>query len=187
MSSDAPERDLNQIDGASSQGTQTILFTDLEGSTDLRVRIGDTAANQVFNEHNELVRSQIETAGGTDVKGLGDGFMALFTSANRAIEAAVSIQRAIEERNIANPEQSISVRIGINSGDVTYADGDAHGTAVHAASRIAAKAQGDQILISQIVSDLAGSLPETRVVDRGLFWLKGFPDRWRLYEVLWRA
>ena len=187
FSVDAVEWGLSQTVDASSQGTQTILFTDLEGSTDLRLRIGDAAANQIFNEHNELVRSQIKTAGGTDIKGLGDGFMALFTSANRAIEAAVAIQRGIEERNAANPEQAIAVRIGLNSGDVTHADGEAHGTAVHAASRIAAKAQGDQILVSQIVTDLAGSLPETRVVDRGLFWLKGFPDRWRLYEVLWRA
>lgn len=177
---------MSQPDAA-YQGTQTILFTDLEGSTDLRVRLGDAVANEVFNEHDRLVRSQIEVGGGTDVKGLGDGFMALFTSANQAIETAVSIQRAIEERNAAHPDKPISVRIGINSGDVMYSEGDAHGTAVHAASRVAAKAQGDQILISQIVHDLAGSLGAVRVVDRGLFWLKGFPDRWRLYEVLWRA
>lgn len=177
---------LSQPDAA-SQGTQTILFTDLEGSTDLRVRLGDAVANEVFNEHDQLVRSQIEAGGGSDIKGLGDGFMALFTSANKAIETAVSIQRAIEERNAAHPEKPISVRIGLNSGDVTYGEGDAYGTAVHAASRVAAKAQGDQILISQVVFDLAGSLGPTKVADRGLFWLKGFPDRWRLYEVLWRA
>ncbi len=156
-----------------SQGTQTILFTDLEGSTDIRVRLGDAVANEVFNEHDRLVRSQIEAGGGKDIKGLGDGFMALFTSANQAIETAVSIQRSIEERNAANPDKPIAVRIGINSGDVTYSEGDAHGTAVHAASRVAAKAQGDQILISQVVFDLAGSLGGIRVVDRGLF--KGLP------------
>lgn len=132
------------------------------------------------------MRSQIEAGGGVDIKGLGDGFMALFSSANRAIETTVSIQRAIEEHNEANPERAISVRMGLNSGDVTHREGDAHGTAVHAASRVAGVAQGGQILISQVVSDLAGSLGDTRVVDRGLFWLKGFPERWRLYEVLWR-
>ncbi len=150
------------------------------------MRLGDAAANEVLSEHDHLVRSLIEAGGGTDIKGLGDGFMALFTSANRAIETAVSIQQAISDRNTVDPTRAISVRIGLNSGDVTYAGGDVQGTAVHAASRIAAKAQGDQILISQIVSDLAGSLGATRVLDRGLFWLKGFPDRWRLYEVLWR-
>ncbi len=169
-----------------TQGTYTILFTDLEGSTDLRVKYGDTRANEVIGAHDELIRSRLLISGGVEAKSLGDGFMALFTSANQAIEAAVSIQRAIATHNQANPDLPISVRIGINSGDVTHSIGDAHGTAVHAASRIAAKAQGGQILVSQLVADLAGSLAETRVVDRGLFLLKGFPDRWRLSEVLWR-
>jgi tetratricopeptide (TPR) repeat protein len=121
-----------------------------------------------------------------ELKSLGDGFMALFSSANQAIEAAVSIQQAIEEHNRSNPETPVSVRIGLNSGDVTQTAGDAHGTAVHAASRIADKAQGGQILVSQIVHDVAGTLGDARVVDRGHFWLKGFPERWRLFEVLWR-
>lgn len=177
---------MSEPDQSRPTGTQTILFTDLEGSTDLRVRLGDTAANEVLRQHDQLVRSHIEAGGGTDVKALGDGFMALFASASRAIETAVAIQRAIESNNDSNPERAIAVRVGLNSGDVTHADGEAHGTAVHAASRVAAKAQGGQILISQIVSDLAGSLGDTKIVDRGLFWLKGFPDRWRLFEVLWR-
>ncbi len=140
----------------------------------------------MFKAHDDLVRSHLEAGGGVDIKGLGDGFMALFSSANRAIETAVAIQRAVEEHNTSNPERTISVRMGLNSGDVTQEGGDAYGTAVHAAARVASKAQGGQILISQIVFDLAGSLGKTRVVDRGLFWLKGFPERWRLYEVLWR-
>jgi predicted ATPase/class 3 adenylate cyclase len=168
------------------QGTFTILFTDLEGSTDLRVRVGDAAANEIINLHDDLVRARLEIAGAVETKSLGDGFMALFNSATQAIQTAVSIQTAIEEHNRANPEMSLSVRMGLNSGDVTQTAGDAQGTAVHAASRIADKAQGGQILVSQVVQDLAGSHGENRIVDRGLFWLKGFPDRWRLFEVLWR-
>jgi class 3 adenylate cyclase/tetratricopeptide (TPR) repeat protein len=168
------------------QGTFTILFTDLEGSTDLRVRVGDGTANEVIRLHDELVRSRLEIAGAVETKSLGDGFMALFGSANQAIEAATSIQRAIEEHNEANLDMQLSVRMGLNSGDVTQSAGDAHGTAVHAASRVADKAQGGQILVSQVVHDLAGTLGDTKIVDRGLFWLKGFPERWRLFEVLWR-
>ncbi|HET9204107.1 MAG TPA: AAA family ATPase [Acidimicrobiia bacterium] len=173
-------------EGAKIQGTFTILFTDLEGSTDLRIRIGDAAANEIITLHDDLVRSRLEIAGAVETKSLGDGFMALFKSANHAIQTAVSIQRAIEEHNQANPEKTLSVRMGLNSGDVTQSAGDAHGTAVHAASRVADKAQGGQILVSKVVQDLAGTLADTRIVDRGLFWLKGFPDRWRLFEVLWR-
>lgn len=152
----------------------------------MRVKFGDSIANEVFRAHDDLTHAQLEKAGGLQSKSLGDGFMALFSSANQAIGAAVSIQRAIEEHNASNPEVPIAVRMGLNSGDVTQRDGDVHGTAVHAAARIASKAQGGQILIAQIVNDLAGSLSETRIVDRGLFWLKGFPERWRLSEVLWR-
>ncbi|HEY7583010.1 MAG TPA: AAA family ATPase [Acidimicrobiia bacterium] len=167
-------------------GTVTILFTDLEGSTDLRLRVGDTVANEVIKAHDDLVRSCLENAGGARLKSLGDGFMALFNSAKQAIDAAISIQQAVEQRNLSNPDLPISVRIGLNSGDVTQSMTDAHGTAVHAASRIANKAQGGQILISQLVHDLAGTLSSARIVDRGLFWLKGFPERWRLFEILWR-
>jgi class 3 adenylate cyclase len=169
-----------------TQGTFTILFTDLEGSTDLRVRAGDAIANEVIERHDELVRARLEIAGAAETKSLGDGFMALFSSANQAIGAAVAIQRAIEEHNQANPDMTLSVRMGLNSGDVTQTAGDAHGTAVHAASRIADKAQGGQILVSQVVQDLAGTLGDVRTADRGLFLLKGFPERWRLYEVVWR-
>ena len=177
---------LDQAEIPISQGTFTILFTDLEGSTDLRVRVGDATANEVIRLHDELVRSRLEIAGAVETKSLGDGFMALFSSANQAIEAAASIQRAIQEHNESNPDMPISVRMGLNSGDVTQSAGDAHGTAVHAASRVADKAQGGQILVSQVVQDLAGTLGDTKIVDRGLFWLKGFPERWRLFEVLWR-
>ena len=180
------EPGLSEVETPSLQGTLTILFTDLEGSTDLRVRVGDATANELIRIHDDLVRSRLDVAGAMETKSLGDGFMALFSSANRAIEAATSIQRAIQEHNESNPEKPLSIRIGLNSGDVTQSGGEVHGTAVHAASRIANKAQGGQILASQVVQDLAGSLADTKIVDRGMFWLKGFPERWRLYEVLWR-
>lgn len=177
---------MTEAERMTTEGTFTILFTDLEGSTDLRVRMGDAIANEIIQLHDDLVRSRLEIAGAVETKSLGDGFMALFTSANQAIQTAVAIQRAIEEHNQAQPDMSLSVRMGLNAGDVTQTAGDAHGTAVHAASRVADKAQGGQILVSQVVQELAGTLPDTRIVDRGLFWLKGFPDRWRLFEVLWR-
>ncbi|HEX9644219.1 MAG TPA: AAA family ATPase [Acidimicrobiia bacterium] len=177
---------MSEAEPTTVQGTFTILFTDLEGSTDLRVRVGDATANDIIRLHDDLVRSRLEIAGAVDTKSLGDGFMALFNSANQAIQTAAAIQRAIEDHNKANPDMPLSVRMGLNSGDVTQSAGDAHGTAVHAASRIADKAQGGQILVSQVVQDLAGSLGDVKIVDRGPFWLKGFPERWRLHEVLWR-
>lgn len=133
---------MSELETPGLQGTLTILFTDLEGSTDLRIRVGDATANEVIRLHDELVRSRLEIAGAVETKSLGDGSMALFSSANQAIEAATSIQRAIQEHNESNLEMKFSIRMGLNSGDVTQSAGDVHGTAVHAASRIADKAQG---------------------------------------------
>ena len=177
---------MESTENVAVEGTLTILFTDLEGSTDLCSRVGDDVATRHILEHEELIRSKLEEAGALEHKALGDGFMILFSSARQGIAAAVSIQREIEEYNRDHSDLPMKVRMGLNSGDVTQHQGDAYGTAVHAAARIAAKAQSGQILIPQIVRDLAGARPEFRVADRGLFWLKGFPDRWRLFEVLWR-
>jgi len=168
------------------QGTVTVLFTDLEGSTDLRTRLGDDAAQTRIRAHENLIREQVGAAGGSEAKFLGDGFMIVFSSARQAINCAVSIQRAIDEHNRENADTAFRVRIGINTGEVTKEGEDLYGAAVNAASRICDKGQGGQILIPQVVRDLAGFLPDLRVVDRGLFWLKGFPNRWRLYEVMWR-
>jgi class 3 adenylate cyclase len=169
-----------------SQGTLTFLFTDLVGSTDLRSKIGDEAADEVFLTHERLTRTKLEQSGALETKYRGDGFLVEFASARQAIDTAVAIQRAIEEHNHENPETPMKVRMGLNSGDVMQRSGESYGIAVHAASRIADKAQGGQILVSQIVRDLAGMLPKLRLADRGLFWLKGLPARWRLFEVLWR-
>jgi class 3 adenylate cyclase/DNA-binding CsgD family transcriptional regulator len=173
-------------DAPATQGTLTFLFTDLEGSTDLRSRVGDEAADAVFLTHERLTRGVLEDAGPLETKYRGDGFLVAFASARQAIAAAVALQRAIDEHNQQHPGVPIRVRMGLNSGDVVQRSGEAYGIAVHAASRIADKAQSGQILCSQIVRDLAGMVPDIRIADRGLFWLKGLPTRWRLFEVLWR-
>ena len=85
---------LSEAETNTVQGTFTILFTDLEGSTDLRVRVGDSTANEIIRLHDDLVRSRLEIAGAAETKSLGDGFMALFTSANRAISPRPSTSRA---------------------------------------------------------------------------------------------
>ena len=145
----------------SSPGTKTILFTDVEGSTGFRTRVGDDAAHDVLRQHEERVRELIERHGGREVKSLGDGFMAAFVSARSAVDCAVSVQRAFE----AFADEGLRVRVGINAGDVREEAGDLYGTAVHAASRIAAAANGRQILISGVVKDLAGTMPGVQFVD----------------------
>jgi tetratricopeptide (TPR) repeat protein len=114
--------------------------------------------------------------------------MLTFGSVRKAITCAAAIQRALEQLGRGEPaENRLRVRIGINTGEVIREEGRARGEAVHAAARVAAKATGGEILVSEVVKQLAGTIPDLPFKDRGRLRLKGFPERWRLFEVAWRA
>jgi class 3 adenylate cyclase/tetratricopeptide (TPR) repeat protein len=168
------------------EGTVTVLFTDVEGSTDLTTRRGDEAAQAILRTQRELVRQQVEQHSGHEVKSLGDGFMVAFASARKAVACAVGIQRALEEHNRQHPDQQVQVRIGLNTGEAIQEEADLFGAAVDAAARIAAKAKGGQILLSDTVRGVLGRAKDVELVDRGRFRLKGFPERWHLYEAIWQ-
>ena len=166
------------------EGPITVLFSDVEGSTDLRTERGDAAAHRILRSHEEVVRRCVAAHDGREVKALGDGFMVAFTSVRKALACAVAIQQGLEERNVDSPGEELRVRVGVNTGEVVVEGDDVYGQAVNAAARIASRAKGGEILISEIVRQLAGSGPEFVFVDRGRYRLKGFPDRWHLYGVV---
>jgi class 3 adenylate cyclase/DNA-binding CsgD family transcriptional regulator/tetratricopeptide (TPR) repeat protein len=166
------------------EGTVTILFTDVEGSTDLRTREGDDVAQHVLRTHERLLREQLALFGGWEVVFMGDGFMVAFGSARRAVECAIAIQRCFRDHNLGGGH-AIRVRMGLNTGEVLRESGTLYGTAVNAAARISAKAVGGQILCSQIVRDVTTGVRGFDFIDRGLQSLKGFPEQWRLFEILW--
>jgi len=166
----------------------TILFTDVEGSTALTDRLGDAKARELLREHERITREALKTRGGSEVKTMGDGFMASFSSATAALECAISLQRAFEERNTA-AEEPIRVRIGLNAGEPIAEDdpggrGDLFGTAVNVAARIAAKADAGEILVADVVRQLVAG-KEFLFNDRGETELRGFEDPVRVFEVRW--
>jgi class 3 adenylate cyclase/tetratricopeptide (TPR) repeat protein len=163
----------------------TVLFTDIEGSTDLRNRLGDDLAQETLGVHDELVRAALSEHGGQEIKALGDGFMVAFASPRRALACAQAIHRAISRARWPAPQATVRLRIGVNTGEVVEHGGDLFGQAVHAAARIAAKAQGGEILVSDVTRTLVGAAPEFVFSDRGRFRLKGFDERWRLFELAW--
>ena len=135
----------------------------------------------------DLTRQQVEEHSGHEVKGLGDGSMVAFTTARQAVACAVGIQRALEEHNRQQPlDEQVQVRIGLNTGEVIHEEEDLFGEAVNAAARIAANAKGRQILVSEMVKGLLGRTKDVELTDRGRFRLKGFPERWRLFEIVWQ-
>ena len=169
------------------EGTVTVLFTDVVGSTDLTTSRGDEAAQEILRAQRELVREQIGEHSGHEVKGLGDGFMVAFASARKAVACAVGIQRALDAHNRGQPlDDQVLIRIGLNTGEVIQEEADLFGETVNAAARIAAKAKGSQILVSDMVKGLLGRAKGIELVDRGRFRLKGFPERWHLFEVVWQ-
>jgi len=165
-------------------GLCTILFTDVEGSTALTERLGDAKAREVLRNHERIVREALRAHGGTEVKAMGDGFMASFSSATRALECAIAMQRAFAAHDDEHPETPISVRIGLNAGEPIAEDEDLFGTAVIMAARIAAQAQGGEIMASDVVRQLVAG-KGFLFADRGEVALRGFEDPVRLYEVRW--
>jgi class 3 adenylate cyclase len=166
-----------------------ILFTDVEGSTALTDRLGDAKARELLREHERITRDALKAHGGSEVKTMGDGFMASFGSATKALECAIAIQQAFAGRN-ESAEEPIKVRIGLNAGEPIAEDdpggrGDLFGTAVNMAARIASKAEAGEILVADVVRQLVAG-KEFLFSDRGDTELRGFEDPVRVYEVRWR-
>ena len=164
---------------------RTILFTDIEGSTALTQRLGDASARKLLREHERMVREALKAHGGSEVKTMGDGFMASFSSATKALECAIAMQRAFAERN-ESAEEPIKVRVGLNAGEPIAEDDDLFGTAVNEAARITAAARGGEILAANVVRELAKG-KDFLFADRGETSLRGFEDPVRLFEVRWRG
>jgi class 3 adenylate cyclase len=198
---------------------RTILFTDLVGHTEMMSRLGDDAGRAVLREHERITREVLKANGGTEVKTMGDGFMASFGSVTKAVECAIALQRAFADRNRgvgakrpfsqgsiaadddssqsgsdsvkvdASPSQAsvepLSVRVGLNAGEPIEEDGDLFGATVILASRIAAKADGGEILVADTVRGLCSG-KGFLFADRCEFVAKGFEEPVRVYEVRWK-
>ncbi len=169
---------------AAPSGLVTILFTDMEGSTVLIQRLGDAKAQDVLHTHNGIVREALKAHGGSEVDMTGDGFMASFSSATKALECAIAMQRAFAEHNVS-AEEPIKVRVGMNAGEPIAEDDDLFGTAVNLAARICSHAEAGQILAADVVQQLAAG-KGFDFADKGEAELKGFEKPVRLHEVRWQ-
>jgi class 3 adenylate cyclase len=172
----APELKLSAV--------RAILWTDLEGHTPIMQRLGDDAGREVLREHERLVRDALTAHGGTEVKTMGDGFVAWFSSAQQALSCAVSLQRTFADRN-AGAAEPLHVRVGINAGEPLAEQDDLFGNSVIAAARICHEAAGDEIVVSDVVRQLVAG-KGFAFTERGLVALKGFDEALRLFNVTWR-
>ena len=167
------------------EGTVTIFFSDIEGFTSLNERVGDMRAQEVLREHYKLVREELLTHRGFEVKVHGDGFMVAFDSAARALRCAQAIQRRQREWTERHPDTPIRVRMGLHTGEAIRDADDFLGSTVNLASRIATAARGDEILVSSLLKELCASTGEFDF-DRGQeIELKGLSQPHRVFAVTW--
>jgi class 3 adenylate cyclase len=168
------------------RSTAIVVFTDLVGSTELRSRLGEDAAEEVRRTHDRLIAGAIEANRGRLVKNLGDGVMATFTGASDALGAAVAIQQALDRHNRSGASDvPLEVRVGISAGDVAFEEADCFGTPVIEAARLCAAAGGGQILATDVVRVLAGTAGGHQVTPIGALDLKGLPAPVVAFQVRW--
>jgi pimeloyl-ACP methyl ester carboxylesterase len=153
----------------------TVLFTDLVGSTEHAVELGDTRWRYLLESHQAQVRRQLERFRGREIKTTGDGFLATFDGPARAIRCAQAV--VDQSRGLG-----LETRAGVHTGECELIDDDVGGIAVHIAARVAALAEAGEVLVSSTVRDLVAGSGLT-FADRGVHALKGVPDEWRLFAV----
>ena len=152
----------------------TVLFTDIVGSTEQQASLGDHRWKSVIEQHHAIVRDALGRWRGEESDTAGDGFFATFDGPARAIRCAMEIGRRVRDLGL-------EVRAGLHTGECELMDGKVSGIAVSIGARVASKADGSEVLVSQTVKDLvAGS--GFSFADAGEHELKGVPGRWRLYR-----
>jgi len=153
----------------------TILFVDIVRSTEKAARLGDRRWSEVMNHYYAAVRRELRAASGKEVTTTGDGMLATFKAAAKAIRCASAIREAVRTLGL-------EIRAGLHAGEYQTIGGEVVGIAIHIGARVAAKAGASEVLISSAVKNL---VPKSGIKfkDRGVHRLKGVPDRWRLYGI----
>lgn len=163
-----------------AEGTLSFLISDIEGST--RRWAEDPTMAEALTKHDEVIRSAVERSEGRWVKHTGDGVLAVFGQASKAVEAAVDIQRSIRQSFAGNP---MPVRIGIHTGEAEHRGDDVFGLAVSTAARIMDACHGGQVIVSEATNAVLGpSIPHgIGLVDLGSHRLKDLGEPQRLFQV----
>jgi class 3 adenylate cyclase len=158
--------------GIHSRVLATLMFTDIVDSTRLAAELGDVRWRALLSELFVASRAELERFGGLEVQTTGDGMLARFEGAARALHCAAALQRCAEKHQV-------QIRIGVHVGEVELVGADVRGIAVHETARIMAAAGPGEILVSDLTRGLAGA-SGLRFEDRGVHELKGLEGTWHL-------
>jgi class 3 adenylate cyclase len=151
----------------------TVMFTDIVDSTRQAAQLGDQQWRSRLDQHDALARQTISRHRGILVKSTGDGVLATFDGPGRAIRCALSFSSAAHQ-------MGLPVRAGLHTGEIELRGTDIGGIAVHAAARVMARSEPDEVLVSRVVTDLVAGAG-LRFSERGSHELKGLPGKWDLF------
>jgi class 3 adenylate cyclase len=161
---------------AGNRTLATVMFTDIVASTETLERVGDTAWRDLLSAHNARLRVELSVFRGREVKTTGDGFLAVFDSATRAARCAVAMVGSASA-------MGLSIRIGINTGEIELVGDDIRGIAVHTASRLLGLAGSDEVMISATTRDLLDGTDITSE-DAGVHELKGLSGSRQVFRLV---
>lgn len=153
----------------------TILFTDIVGSSDIAVAVGDRRWKVLLEAHNRIVRQALRRHHGKELDTAGDGFFAVFDRQAESIRCAVEIVEGVREIGL-------EVRAGLHVGEAELIGGKVGGVAVHTGARVGAIGGPGEIVVSSVLRDL---VPGAGIdfQDLGDRRLKGVPEEVRLWAV----
>ncbi|MGZ6312429.1 MAG: adenylate/guanylate cyclase domain-containing protein [Candidatus Limnocylindrales bacterium] len=161
---------------AGERSLATVMFTDIVGSTATAERVGDAAWHDLLVAHNARLREELNVFRGREVKTTGDGFLAVFDSATRAVQCAAAMTRS-------SAAIGLPIRVGLHTGEVEFIGGDARGIAVHAAARVLSLAGPNEVLVSSTTRDLVeGS--DLLLEDAGTHELKGLSGARQVFRLM---
>jgi class 3 adenylate cyclase len=168
---------------SSPDGAVTLMLSDIAGAGAVADELGPERWEQLLRDHHLLVEQLVARHDGEVAKFQGDGFLASFNSAHAGLHAAVELQRTFAG---ASPERrSLAVRVGLHSGFVIGNPEQLMGRNVVLAARIAAQAQGGEILVSSTAKEYTESDPNFRFQEHGEYHFKGLLGEHTVYAVRW--
>jgi len=163
-------------EGPGERVLATVLFTDIVDSTPILERMGDRAWQELLGLHNVHLRNDLNTFRGRGVKTTGDGFLAVFDGATRAVRCAAAMTRSAHELGLA-------IRVGMHTGEVEFVGSDVRGVAVHAAARVMSLAGPDEVFVTSTTSELLDG-SDVVLEEAGTHELKGLSGRRQVFRLV---
>jgi class 3 adenylate cyclase len=180
--------DAELIGVADEPGTLTMVFSDIESSTERALAVGDVRWMEILGHHNNLIKAHVGAHRGRVVKNQGDGYLLCFPSARQALLCSIGAQRDLERLERERPDLAVRVRIGMHTGEILLDDeGDLFGRHVLIAARVGAAAAGGEILVSSLVRQIAEPRGDLLFGPGAQLELKGIDEITTVHSVDWRA